>query len=383
MRFSCTQEKLKRGLAVVGALSGKNINLPVLNNVLVKVDATSVQLVSTNLETAVRATMRGKTESFGEFTVPARLFLDYVNLLPDDQVEVELVKDAVKVTCRKSSTAIKGLPASEFPLIPEVERGAVLYLEAKSFKDALKQVAFAVSSVESRPELTGVLFHANPAFAQGSLVLAATDSYRLAERTVTLLDKAGAKSSDRPVSIIVPGKALNEVSRILSLYSDAELAEPIEIVVGESQVSFRFGEVEILSRVIDGRYPDYRPIIPDRCVTEAGAEVAVLAQAVKGAALFSRNGLCDVHLSLDKGEGGIGVSALEGQLGTSQANVPAAVIGPKNDIAVNFRYLLDGLGAVEGKKVRLKMIDGANPCVLVPEESQPQDFIYIVMPIKQ
>jgi len=134
MRFSWHTGKTETGPGRRRRPLGKNINLPVLNNVLVKVDATSVQLVSTNLETAVRATMRGKTESFGEFTVPARLFLDYVNLLPDDQVEVELVKDAVKVTCRKSSTAIKGLPASEFPLIPEVERGAVLYLEAKSFK---------------------------------------------------------------------------------------------------------------------------------------------------------------------------------------------------------------------------------------------------------
>jgi DNA polymerase-3 subunit beta len=294
-----------------------------------------------------------------------------------------LVKDAVKVTCRKNSTAIKGLPASEFPLIPEVERGAVLYLEAGDFKDALKQVAFAASTVESRPELTGVLFNANPAFAKGALVLAATDSYRLAERTVTLLDKAGNKSTDRPVSIIVPGKALNEVARILSLYGDKELTEAIEIIIGESQVSFRFSEVEVLSRIIDGRYPDYRPIIPDRCVTEAIAEVDDLVHAVKGAALFSRSGLCDVHLTLDKNEESIAVSALEGQLGTSESRVLAAVTGPKNEIAVNFRYLLDGIGAVEGKKVRLKMIDGANPCVLTPEETQPQDFVYIVMPIKQ
>lgn len=381
MVFSCTQENLKRALAVVGALSGKNINLPVLNNVLVHADATAIKLAATNLELAVHVAMRGKTDKAGEFTVPAKLFLDCVNLLPEDKVEVELAGSTVKVTCRQSSNSIKGLSASEFPLIPEIDHGTSLYIDVPAFKTALKQVTFAASTVESRPELTGVLFDANPAHAPGSLVLAATDSYRLAERTVPLLDRAGAKSSDRPLRVIVPSRSLNEVARILALYGEDELDGQVEVLVGESQIAFRFGEVEVLSRIIDGRYPDYRPIIPDRRVTEATAGREELAHAVKGAALFSKSGLCDVHLNLESD--GIRVAAVEGQLGASESMVPAAVTGPQNHIAVNYRYLLEGLNAAPGQKIRLKMIDAANPCVLTPEASAPQDFIYIVMPIKQ
>ncbi len=383
MKFSCTQENLKKGLTIISSIASKSVNLPILSNVLMKIEGNSIQMISTNLEIAVKCAIRGKVEEAGEYTFPSKLLLDYVNLLPQDRVDLEMNEPYLRLTCRKNSTKIKGLPSSEFPLIPKVEPRSSFYLKARDLKKALNQVNFAVSTVESRPELTGILFNVNPSFAPGKLVLAATDSYRLSERTLTLRDAPDAKSTDRQVTAVVPGKTLSELARILSVFKDADAPEFVQVVLGESQIVFRFEDVEIISRVIEGRYPDYRPIIPDRFSTEAVVSVPEIVQAVKSAALFARSGLQDVHLELDAKEG-LKVASSEGQMGKNESTVDAKISGQKNAITVNYRYFLDGMGAIDAPTVRLKMIDAMNPCVLAPEGADADNaFLYIVMPIKQ
>ena len=384
MKFSCTQENLKRGLLATGYVAGKNVNLPILNNVLLKIEGTSIQLISTNLEVAVRCAIRGKVDEGGEFTVPSKLFLEYVNLLPDDRIDLETSETFLKVSCRKNSTKIKGIPASEFPLIPNVERQKTLYLDGSALKRALSQVNFAVSSIESRPELTGALFSVNPPFAKGSLVIAATDSYRLSEKTVKLGSKGNQPSSSHVQALIVPGKTLQELSRILSLFNVTELgAEPVEVSLGEGQISFRFGELELISRLVDGKYPDYRPIIPEKFTTEAVFHKSDMVQAVKGASLFARAGLQDVNFKLGQDDGLV-VSSSEGQMGKNDSTVEAQINGPQNGITLNYRYFLDGLAALETPKARLRVIDAMNPCVLMADgEEEGERLTYIVMPIKQ
>ncbi len=384
MKFSCTQENLKRGLLATGYVAGRNVNLPILNNVLIKIEGSSIQLISTNLEIAVRCIIRGKVDEGGEYTVPSKLFMEYVNLLPDDRVDLETTDAFLKVACRKNATKIKGIPASEFPLIPTVDRQKTLYISGTILKRALGQVNFAISSIESRPELTGALFNVNPSFAAGSLVIAATDSYRLSEKTIALEAKNGKNSSQEAFTFVVPGKSLQEIVRILALFKENELeAEPVEIAFGEGQVAFSFGDVELISRLVDGRYPDYRPIIPEKHVTEAVFRRADAVQAVKGASLFARAGLQDVHFKLDPTEGLI-VSSSEGQMGKNDSTVEAEVTGPANTIVLNYRYFLDGLSAIETPKARMRIIDAMNACLLVADgEGEKEKFLYIVMPIKQ
>ncbi|MFA5854415.1 MAG: DNA polymerase III subunit beta [Patescibacteria group bacterium] len=384
MKFSCTQENLKRGLLATGYVAGKNVNLPILNNVMIKIEGSSIQLISTNLEIAVRCIIRGKVDEAGEYTVPSKLFMEYVNLLPEDRVDMETTEAFLKIACRKNSTKIKGIPSSEFPLIPTVDRQKTLFISGSVLKRALGQVNFAISTIESRPELTGALFNVNPAFAQGSLVIAATDSYRLSEKTIALEAKAGTASSQEAFSFIVPGKSLQEVVRILALFKDSELeAEPVEIAFSEGQVAFSFGDVELISRLIDGRYPDYRPIIPEKHVSEAVFRRPDAVQAVKGASLFARAGLQDVHFKMDPTEGLI-VSSSEGQMGKNDSTVEAEVSGPQNSIVLNYRYFLDGLAALETPKARMRIIDAMNACLLVSDgDNEKEKFLYIVMPIKQ
>lgn len=384
MKFSCTQENLKRGLLATGSVAGKNVNLPILSNVLLKIDGSAIQLISTNLEIAVRCVIRGKVDDGGEFTVPSKLFLDYVNILPDDRIDLEMTDGYLRIACRKNSTKIKGIPSSEFPLIPSIERGEVIHLPAATLKRALNQVNFAVSSIESRPELTGALFNVNPEFAPGSLVIAATDSYRLSEKTLKLASEGGGISTAKRLSAIVPGRTLHEVSRILALFKDGELGEyQVEISFGEGQVAFRFGDIELVSRLVDGKYPEYRPIIPEKYTSEAVFHRSDVAQAVKGASLFSRAGLQDVHFRLEPSEGLV-VSSSEGQMGKNDSTVEAQVSGPQNAITLNYRYFLDGLSALETPKARLRVIDAMNPCVLAADgEGAGEKLTYIVMPIKQ
>ncbi|HJV33381.1 MAG TPA: DNA polymerase III subunit beta, partial [Patescibacteria group bacterium] len=179
-----------------------------------------------------------------------------------------------------------------------------------------------------------------------------------------------------------PGKTLHELARILALFKENEL-ETVEISLGEGQVAFNFGDVELISRLVDGKYPEYRPIIPEKYTSEAVFHRSDVTQAVKGASLFARAGLQDVHFRLEPAEGLV-VSSSEGQMGKNDSTVEAAMSGPQNAITLNYKYFLDGLAALETPKARLRVIDAMNPCVLAADgEEAGEKLTYIVMPIKQ
>lgn len=369
---------------ITGSIASKNLNLPILNNVLIRIKGTNIQFLSTNLEIAVQCTVRGKVEEEGEVTLPSKLFLDYVNLLGDDKVDITIKGDEAIVVGKKNKTKIKGIPSTEFPLIPSVERETVFHVNASNFRKALAQVNFAVSNIESRPELTGVLFNINPEGKKGKLILAATDSYRLSERTISLKNEGGLSSTDKTMQVIVPGKTLSELLRILSLTKDTDTeSDTIEITLGESQIAFHIGDIEMISRLIDGKYPDYRPIIPESFSSDVTVLKTELSQAVKSASLFSRAGLQDVRLEIDP-KIGIKVSSGDTQTGKNESIVEGKVDGGANTITLNYKYLIDGLNAIDDPNVHVKVIDATNPCVVTPNKEEEGDqFLYIVMPIKQ
>jgi len=379
MKFSCTQENLTQGLSVVSHIAGKNVNLPILANVLVKIDDKIVRLLTTNLEVAVSVEIRGKVDATGEFSVPAKLFADFVSLVSGDRVDVELVGDSFEVRGGKSRTKIKGLPASEFPLVPQVSKDKSFRVPAADFRRAASKVIFAVSANESRPEISGVLLRFEPQGPAGRLTMAATDSYRLAEVQIPLHESPGIEAR----SVIVPARTLAEVLRILSSFKDtSELPATIELVLSENQILFSYGPVEVVSRTIEGQYPDYKAVIPEAVKTTVVLPRDELIKAVRSASLFSRSGLYDVHLSA--GPGKLVVASADSQIGENETELAAAVEGGENKITLNYRYVSDGLAAIEGGGVVMKIIDSANPCVLLPQEDVPgMKYLYIVMPIKQ
>lgn len=376
MKFTCTQENLNKGLFVVGHLANKNVNLPILNNVLLKAEQGILKLSTTNLEIGINCIVRGKIEKEGEFTIDSKLFSDYVNLLPKGNVEIDLAdNEMLKVDCENYNTKIKGLAAADFPVIPQVEKKDPIVCNVNDFRTAIAQVIFAVSTNESRNELTGVLIDFNT-FEPGKITLTATDSYRLAEKRIK-----HSVGQEEQTTVIVPAKTLSEVNRILSVYKDAiEAPENIEISLADNQIVFSYDNVELISRLIEGQYPDYKQIIPKDTKSKALVHNAALTKAVKTNSLFSQSGIFDINMSLSK-QDGLKVSSTNAQVGENESKIDVEFEGDDNSIVVNYRYLLDGLQNINSDELSVELIDSNTPCILKSKEDE--GYLYIIMPIKQ
>jgi len=367
MKLLCTQENLKRGLNFVSHIASKNISLPILNNVLLKAEQGVLKLLTTNLEMGIVCTVRGKIEKEGSFTVQAKLLNDYISLLPNEKIDIEVINQELKLKCKNSKTTIKGVEASEFPLIPQVESKDTHLIKVTDFKNALSSVAFAVALDESRPEINGVFM----SFQDGRLTLAATDSYRLAEKTIDL-----EKSSGKKQGVIVPLKTIQELIRILS-----DENEQITITVSENQIQFSFGDVNIISRLVEGQYPDYKQIIPKEYQTKVNINKAEFIKVIKAASLFCKPGVNDVAFNFLPTEQKIDVSAVNVQLGENTSTLESQIEGEENNIVFNSRYILDGLQNTLSEEVVLELNKNKNPGLLRPKDEK--DYIYIIMPIKQ
>jgi DNA polymerase-3 subunit beta len=333
----------------------------------------NIRLTSTNLEVAVSCLIRGKIDQEGDITVPSKLFYDYISLLKEEKIDLEINDHILQIEAGDYKTKINGLSSSDFPLIPSVSVEKTFTLPVTGFHEALSQVIFAVANNESRPELSGVLLK----FTPEGLILVATDSYRLAERKIKV-------STDRQdeTSVIIPSRTMVEVNRILSVFNDTpDAPADLQISLSENQTVFTFGPVELISRTIEGNFPDYQQIIPKTFQSEAKIDREDLINAVKTASLFSRSGLFDVTLSFNPA-GIIKAAAADSTRGENTANTKATVSGMENTITLNFRYLLDGLQSISTEMILFQLIDGASPCVIRPVGAE-NFHLYIVMPIKQ
>lgn len=375
MKFTCVKENLAQGLQTVMHVSSKNVTLPILNNVLIKAKEGVVELVSTNLEIAIIAEIRAKVDVVGSFTVPTKTFADFVQLVSDEQISVELIDGAaLLVTTSKTKTKIKGEAADEFPIIPNAEGGNTFIFNTAHLRDALIQTIFSVSRSDVRPELGGVLFHANPEGHHGELYLAATDSYRLSERKIAVQND----TKEQEVRVIVPARTAQEIVRVLL----GARQETVSVTVTDGQIALVVDGVRVISRLVEGRYPDYRQIIPTAFGVEALLETAAFVQNLRAASLFSTMGVNAAALTFSPTEQHVAVRAANTQLGEFESTIPGELKGQQDHtILLNHRYVLEGLQHVTTPKVRVKLVSADAPCLILPEEAG--DFLYIVMPIKQ
>ncbi|MFA6422485.1 MAG: DNA polymerase III subunit beta [Candidatus Buchananbacteria bacterium] len=374
MKISCTQENLSQGLNAVGHIASKNLNLPILSNILFKVENKNLTLMATNLEIGITTNIRGKIEGDGDFTVDAKLLANYISFLPKERIDLETDGDNIKVECQNQKTKIKTQLAADFPLIPKLNKDNPCTVEAKLLKQAILEVVFACSASESRPELSGVLME----FAGNNIILAATDSYRLAESRVSLIEnKVGERK------IIIPSKTMQEVSRVLSSFKDEESidgVDTIEIYIGESQIMFSYNNIDIVSRLIEGQYPDYKQIIPANFTGKTKINIAELSKNIKASSLFAKNGIYDIKLDFSVPEY-LTVTSSSVQAGENVSQVKAEISGEKTNIILNYKYLLDGLQTMNSEDVEIEIIDSNNPFLIRP--ANRDDYFYIIMPIRQ
>lgn len=367
MKFLCTQENLSQGLSIVSRITGKNVSLPILNNILIKAEHGLIQFSATNLELAIVQTVRGKIEEEGVLTIPGRVIAEYVSLLEKNEtITVSSEGAQIVLTSQRAKTKIHGLPAEEYPLIPPVNKEKQFQCSGPALRDALSGVVFAAATDDARPEISGVYFQCE----NGSLTLAATDSYRLAEASVPLQEKG-----DKKTIAIVPTQAVQELLRVLGPEE-----EVVRFALAENQIVFSYQDTELLSRLIDGQYPQYEQIIPTTHETEARVRTDAMTKAVKSASLFTRPGIHDLTVTLDPKKGVIVFEAANTNIGENRQEIDAAVTGRENSIVFNTRYLLDGLSALGPGDVVLRVTNAASPGVFRRDAGE---YAYIIMPIKQ
>lgn len=353
---------------------GKESSLPILSTILLKTQDGVLSFSATNLEIGVYCVIRGKIEKEGSIAIDARTFTDYIGLLPKEKVEIEVGDDyVVSVRCQNYSTKIRGVNPEDFPIIPSLEKSSAIHIPVQELKDALASTLFAVVPNESRPELSGLLFHLSA--TKQLLTLVGTDAYRLGEKHVKVKSEL---SSD--LDVILPLRTLQELIRIIQ----HGLGGTLELYVTDNQVLFVCEGTELYSKRIQGQYPDYTQIIPTNFVTTISLDRQELIQAIKTGSVFSKAGLQDIQLSFqaqDEKRGKLTVFTSNSTIGENKVSLDVQMEGNNVEVVLNYKYLLDGLQTIQDERVFVYIVDGESPCVIKPEKAE--NYRYLVMPIRQ
>ena len=369
MKLSVMHENLARGLSVVSRAVSTRSTLPVLANVLLKTEDAGLKLTATNLEIGITYWVPGKIDSDGSITVPAKLLTDYVNALQGgERVDLELLPgQTLHLKAGRYESHLKGIDADEFPAIQTAGERPTTRISQKVLRQALEETAFAAASDEARPILTGVLAR----FEGDTVTLAAADNYRIAVKTIPILDAVPE------TSVVIPARALNELVRILS-----DVDDPIEIVLAQArnQILFHLDGIDLVSRLIDGQFPNYQQVLPQSHTTRAVLDREELLRAVRPAALIAHESANIVKLQISSnGEAGITVSA-NAEVGDHVGQVEAAVEGDGTTIAFNARYLADVLTNVDAEQFALELNGPLSPGVFKPVGDDL--YVHVVMPVR-
>ena len=362
MKVQVKQEYLSKAVALVSRVASVRATLPVLANILLRTENGRLRLTATDLEVGLTTWIRAKIDVEGSFTVPARLLVDFVSNNTDENLTLEQVKETLKIVSEHHSVTMNGIPDTEFPLIPTLTGATEFTLPAATVKDVIGQTLFAASIDDTRPVLAGVLFTAN----EHILTIAATDSYRLAERRVTL------KDSVLQLRRIVPHRALAELSRMLP--ADGE----VKFSFMENQVQVQVDDRELVSRLIDGNYPDYQAIIPKAPIASAIVNRKELVDSVRLSSFFARDS--SNHVKIHVKETSIEIEAVSAQLGESRSTLKVETTGESLSVAFNAKFLLDVLNVMEGETVSFEF-SGPVQAALLTDAALP-DALFIVMPLR-
>jgi DNA polymerase-3 subunit beta len=373
VKITARQDQLSQALRVAGRAVAARSPLPITANVLVATESSRLKVSATNLEIAITTWIDATVASDGAITLPARLLSEFVDTLPAEPVDIN-VKDgslSAHVRAGRFEATIRGMNADDFPVIPTAGEEAAATVEAQQLKDMLGQVVFAAAMDDTRPVLTGVL----ATFSGDQITLTATNGFRLATRVGGL-----ASSAAGDFSIIIPAKTLNELARILP---DGDAPVQIAVTPNRNQVVFRTDDLHVVSRLVEGTYPNYRQIIPTKFSTRVVVSTDELMKATKIASFFSRDNSNIITLEVQPGgEAGVGsvvVSGAAAELGEDRGELDAIVNGSETRISFNSRYVSDVLGVLDAEQVGLELTGPNSAAVFKPIDAA--DYTHVVMPM--
>jgi len=370
MKLSTLQENLSHGLSIVGRGVSNRTTLPVTQNVLISTENGQLKLTATNLEIAISTWVGAQIEQEGSLTVPAKLLTEFVNSLPQERIDINMKEDplGLSITCARFEAQINGITAEDFPPIPTVDTGSIGKIDSEIFSKAVSHIAFVAATEDSRPVLTGVKVD----ITGQKFTLAAADGFRLAVFKGELIE-----SISEDVSFIIPAKTLQEINRLANNQSS-----PVEFTVtpSKSQVLFKLDNIEIVSQLIQGIFPNYETLIPEEFKTNITVKIDDFLRATKTAAIFARDGSGIVRVNTK--DGNLSIASRAEEIGENQGEIDAKIEGESSRIAFNSKYLMDVLEVLGNGEVNLQTTSESSPGVLRPiNNPEDNEYVHVVMPM--
>lgn len=372
MKLSVLQENLAQGLNTASRLVAPKAQLPVLGNILLATDRGRLKLSATNLETGINLWLGAKIDQEGSISIPAKIFTEYIVSLRPGKINLEVKENTLTVKGEFYQANFIGIPASEFPSIPTLKEEPKIKLGAKEIVSAVSQVAFAASQDDSRPVLSGILIRVK----DNTLSFVATDGYRLSLRHL----KEGqelVKAEELQSGILVPARTLTEVAKAINIEDDKAVLG-LTITSQAKQVIFSLPDIELISRLVEGKFPDYEKIIPDHQSSKIIFDTETFLAAVRTAAVFARESANIIRFAIGRNK--VSLSANAAQVGDNLYDLEAKTEGEEAKIAFNSRYLLDFLNSVDSDIVEMTMTTSLNPGVFSP--AGRKDYLHIIMPVR-
>ncbi|MDO8240563.1 MAG: DNA polymerase III subunit beta [Candidatus Moranbacteria bacterium] len=383
MKLICTQENFKKAIFNSERMVSKQNTLPILNNILFEIEMGGLKLSATNLEIGVSVQIGAKIEKEGKITIPAKLISNFVNNLPHgENIIMEVVEQNLKIQSGTAKAMIKGLSAEDFPLIPKKNTEFILNIPSSKLKNIISKVITCVAINETRQELTGI----NVILKEKELLFASTDSFRLVEDKLELdVENIGAGYTDfitKKESLIIPATTFIELSRIIA----GDIEQDVQIAIEEGQIFFETDGTNIVSRLINGKYPEYKHIMPTEFKTRIVGEKSLIQGAIKMSSIFANGKTNEVVLKIDADTEKTLIEARSVETGENSSEVVVDITGSSQEIVFNAKYLLDGVNTSTTSKVAILMNSESSPVAIKEIDEKTgevlENYTYIVMPIK-
>ena len=384
MKLICTQDNFKKAVYSCERMVSKQNTLPILNNILFEAKKNGLNLSATNLEIGVQTKIGAKVEKEGKITIPARIISNFSSNLPaGETISMELSDQNLKIKSGIVKAVIKGLLADDFPLIPKKKTESLFAIGSFELKNIISRALTSVAHNEARQELTGV----NMILDQEYLFFASTDSFRLTENRLAL-NKINVNKENYEIfakknnNLIIPSATLTEISRLIS----GDIDSPVKITIEDGQIFFELDGIIIVSRLINGKYPEYQHIMPKEYKTRIVGEKNLFQSAVKMASVFASGKTGEITLKIDAEAKKVLVSSMSQDTGENSTELNFDIAGPSQEVVLNSKYLLEGINTISTSKLALLVNSEATPLALREINEQTgevlNDYTYIVMPIK-
>ncbi len=370
MKFTCLTSNLKKALNVCDKITNKNLSLPILNNILIKTVKNQLQLISTDLEIGLNYFVSGEVIDEGEIIVPSNLLLSLINNLKEEKITLETKKNKLYIQTKEVDLSVQGFDSDDFPIIPKIKTDNVLEIDSRELLLTLNQVIKSARAGFNKPELNSVYFN----FDKSNIFFVSTDSFRLSEKQLS--KSLYNYSGDKEIKLIVPVKAISEVILILQNFEDID--EKVKIYFSNNQIFFDFGSVNMISRLIEGEFPNYKNIIPKTFQTKIQINKNNFIESIKLISLMSSQ-IKDINIQVDSKKQELIMKGSDVNKGEGVYRLKCLIDGYDSKICFNYSYILDGLESINNEEIFMGISEDS-PALI--KSTSDDNFVYILMPIR-